>query len=48
MGNFCNLPKQTPAGFHWVDFKREVATVQRVEQALKVPVVNSRKLEASS
>jgi hypothetical protein len=24
-----------PAGFHWVDFKRESATVQKVEQALK-------------
>ena len=26
---------QVPAGFHWVDFKREVAIVQKVEQALK-------------
>jgi len=26
---------QMPAGFHWVDFKRESATVQKVEQALK-------------
>jgi hypothetical protein len=26
---------QTPAGFHWVDFKRESATVQKIEQALK-------------
>lgn len=26
---------QPPAGFHWVDFKREFATVQKVEQALK-------------
>jgi hypothetical protein len=26
---------QTPAGFHWVDFKLEFATVQKVEQALK-------------
>ena len=26
---------QMPAGFRWVDFKRESATVQKVEQALK-------------
>jgi len=26
---------QMPAGFHWVDFKRDLSTVQKVEQALK-------------
>ncbi len=26
---------QTPAGFHWVDFKKEAATLSNVEQALK-------------
>ena len=26
---------QTPSGFHWVDFKREGATVSKVERALK-------------
>lgn len=26
---------QTPAGFHWVDFKRESAIVQKVDQALR-------------
>src|SRR5450755_1693284 len=31
----ANACGQMPAGFHWVDFKRESVTVQKVELALK-------------